>query len=89
MKKAVQKESGEKIDMFSHVLPQKYKEELFKKAKPSYYLEAAKNKPALFGLDMRFRDMHKFPGLRQVLTLGAPPLEYTLSPNDADDPLLL
>jgi uncharacterized protein len=83
--KAVQKESGEKIDMFCHVLPQKYKEELFKKSRPCYYLEADKNKPALFDLDMRFRDMDKFPGLRQVLTLGAPPLEYALSPNDAVD----
>ena len=55
--KAVQKESGEKIDMFCHVLPQKYKEELFKKSRPCYYLEADRNKPALFDLDMRFRDM--------------------------------
>ncbi len=76
-------ESEEKIDMFCHVLPQKYKEELFKKAKPCYYLEADRNKPALFDLDMRFRHMDKFPGLRQVLTLGAPPLEYAFSPADA------
>jgi uncharacterized protein len=81
--KAPQKGPGEKIDMFCHVLPQKYKEELFKRAKPCYYLEADKNKPSLFDLDMRFRDMDKFPGLRQVLTLGAPPLEYALSPSDA------
>jgi uncharacterized protein len=81
--RAVQKVSGEKIDVFCHVLPKRYKEELFKKSKPCYYLEADKNKPALFDLDIRFRDMDKFPGLRQVLSLGAPPLEYALSPNDA------
>ncbi|HVN22880.1 MAG TPA: amidohydrolase family protein [Syntrophorhabdales bacterium] len=79
----VQEGSEEKIDMFCHVLPKKYKEELFKKSKPCYYLEADRNKPALFDLDMRFKDMDKFPGMRQVLTLGAPPLEYALSPTDA------
>jgi hypothetical protein len=39
-KKMVQSESTEKIDIFSHIIPAKYKEALLKKAsKPSYYLE--------------------------------------------------
>jgi aminocarboxymuconate-semialdehyde decarboxylase len=75
----------EKIDIFCHILPQKYKEALFKKAKPSYYLEADSSRPALFQLDIRFDVMDKFEGLRQVLTVGLPPLEYGISLKDAVD----
>jgi len=71
-----------KIDIFSHILPLKYKELLFKKAKPCYYLEAARSRPAVFDLDARFRIMDKFEGLQQVLTTSAPPLEYVVSPDE-------
>jgi aminocarboxymuconate-semialdehyde decarboxylase len=73
------------IDIFCHILPKKYKDLLFKKAKPCYYLEADLARPALFDLDARFRVMDKFQGLRQVLTVGAPPVEYVVSPEDAVD----
>ncbi len=75
--------SSEKIDMFPHILTRKYKEALFKKAKPSFYLKADKIRPALWDLDIRFRSMDKFEGLRQTLTLAAPPLEDAFSPEDA------
>jgi uncharacterized protein len=74
---------AEKIDMFCHILPGKYKEALFKKAEPGYYIEMASKRPALFDLDIRLRVMDKFEGLRQVLTLSTPPLEYAVSPRDA------
>jgi predicted TIM-barrel fold metal-dependent hydrolase len=79
------RDAGEKIDIFCHILPPKSKEALFKKAPPCHYIETDSGRPALFDLDMRFRVMDKFEGLRQVLTLGLPPLEYVLSPRDALD----
>jgi predicted TIM-barrel fold metal-dependent hydrolase len=85
-KNASAKEYGEKIDAYSHILPKKYKEAIFEKMpKTSYYFEADSTRPALFDLDVRFRGMDKVPGLKQVLTPGAPPLEYVASPRDAVD----
>jgi predicted TIM-barrel fold metal-dependent hydrolase len=82
--RTVKKDFAEKIDMFCHIIPPKYKEALLKKANRScYYLEQINFFRALFDLDMRFRFMDKFEGLRQVLTLAVPPLEYVFSPNDA------
>jgi predicted TIM-barrel fold metal-dependent hydrolase len=79
------KDAGEKIDIFCHILPPRTKEVLFKKAMPCNYIDTDGSRPALFDLDMRFRAMDQFEGLRQVLTLGLPPLEYVLSPGDALD----
>ena len=73
----------EKIDMFPHILPQKYNEALLKRAKPCYQLEVNSLRPALTDLDIRFKVMDKFEGLRQVMTLGSPPLESVFSPKDA------
>jgi len=75
--------SSRKIDIFSHILPPKYKDLLFKKSKPCYYLEADLARPALFDLDVRFSVMDKFRGLQQVLTVGAPPVEYAVSFDEA------
>jgi aminocarboxymuconate-semialdehyde decarboxylase len=79
------KDFGEKIDIFSHILPPRTKAVLFKKAMPCNYIDTDAGRPALFDLDRRFRAMDQFEGLRQVLTLGLPPLEYVLSPADAAD----
>jgi predicted TIM-barrel fold metal-dependent hydrolase len=73
----------EKIDIFPHILPRKYNEALLKRAKPSYHLEVNRLRPALTDLGIRFKVMDKFEGLRQVMTLGSPPLEHGLSPKDA------
>ena len=80
-----EKNMGEMIDMFPHILPAKYNEALLKKAKPCYYLEANRIRPALANLEDRLKFMDKVGGLREVLTLGAPPPEYALSPKDAVD----
>ncbi len=78
--------SLEMIDIFCHIIPPKYKETLFKKAaQASYYLGNTERLPALTDLELRFRAMDKFEGLRQVLNLGAPPPEHLLSPQDAVD----
>lgn len=77
---------GEKIDIFCHVLPLKYKEALLRKtSRPSYYLDVTRALPALSDLDIHFRAMDKYPGYRQVLSIGAPPLELVLSPRDATE----
>ena len=77
------KSDTRKIDIFSHILPPGYTEALYKKAKHCYYLEANTERPALSDLDVRFRVMDKFEGLQQVLTIGAPPIEYAVNPDDA------
>jgi predicted TIM-barrel fold metal-dependent hydrolase len=79
------KDPGELIDIFCHILPLKTKEVLFRKARPCNYIDTDNTRPALFDLDRRFKAMDQFEGLRQVLTLGLPPLEYALSPADAAD----
>ena len=79
------KGAAEKIDVFSHILPPRTKEVLFRKARSCNYIDTDNTRPALFDLDRRFRAMDRFEGLRQVLTLGLPPLEYVLSPADAAD----
>lgn len=82
--KSVQKNSREKIDIFCHIIPPRYKEALFKKAnQASYYIGNTERLAALTNLDLRFRAMDKYPGLKQLLNLGAPPLEHLLSPKDA------
>src|SRR4030042_1429176 len=82
---AQEKESGEKIDLFPHILPRKYNEALLKKSRPNFNLEANRLRPALVDLDSRFKAMDKFGGLKQFLTLGAPPIEFAVSPPDAVD----
>ena len=78
--------SREKIDMYCHILTPKYKEALFEiMPRTSYYWDADSIRPALFELDVRLKMMDQTPGLREVLTPGAPPLEYVASPKQAVD----
>jgi aminocarboxymuconate-semialdehyde decarboxylase len=77
--------NSERIDIFCHILPQGYREALFKRSRDCYYLEADRSRPALWDLDLRFRAMDRFEGLRQVLTIGAPPAEYAFNRDDAVD----
>ena len=81
--KIPKKDPGEKIDMFCHILPRKYNDALLKMGNPCYYMKNAVRPPALFDLDIRFRAMDKYEGLRQLLNLGVPPIEYVVSPKDA------
>jgi len=80
---AQKKDTDDKIDIFPHILPKKYNEELLKKSRPCYNLEANRLAPALVDLDLRFKTMDKFEGLKQVLTLGAPPIEFAVPQKDA------
>ena len=79
------KDSREKIDLFCHILPPKYNEALLKKGKRSFNLEANSIRPELVDLNLRFKTLDKFEGLKQVLTLGAPAVESAFPPGDVVD----
>jgi predicted TIM-barrel fold metal-dependent hydrolase len=74
-----------KIDAFPHILPAKYRDLLHKKAKSgSFYLQSVNDAtPGLWDLDVRFRIMDKYPGLKQILTLASPPVEDVVGSEDA------
>jgi uncharacterized protein len=74
-----------KIDIFTHIMPVRYREELLKIAPPGLdIITNVGSTPTLFDLDQRFRIMDKFDGLRQVLTLSAPPVEQIADPKQAE-----
>lgn len=76
----------EKIDMFCHVLPGKFKDAVLERTPhTSYYYEADSVRPALWEPDIRLRLMDKIEGLRQVVSAGLPPVEYVAGPKDAYD----
>lgn len=64
-----------KIDAYSHIVPPKYKKELYKIA-PDLHDRLIVSTPSLWDLDARFRIMDKYEPLRQVLTLGRIPVEH-------------
>jgi len=67
-----------KIDIFSHVLPVKYKEAL-EKAAPNHLQQSMNSGiPTLWDMDHRFELMDKY-GLIQVPTLSRPPIEEVIS----------
>lgn len=79
-----------KIDIFTHILPTRYRQALYRKAQRNLStsiessLEAQHNHtPALFDMGIRFKQMDGYGGLRHVLTLVVPPLEVVASPGDA------
>ena len=74
-----------KIDIFPHILPVKYKEALHKESKSAFFKKLHDVIPTLTDLDYRFRIMDKFEGLRQVLTIAAPPVENITDPQKAID----
>jgi predicted TIM-barrel fold metal-dependent hydrolase len=75
-----------KIDIYSHILPKRYKEALFKTAKDGFYIqETVESTPPLFDLEERFRLMDKYEGLVQILTLGAPPVEAVVDEKETVD----
>lgn len=73
-----------KIDVFTHVVPQKYKEVLYEILPPGFPIrKIIESIPTLFDLEHRFRIMDKFEDLRQVITLGLPPVEEIADPEKA------
>ena len=76
-----------KIDIYTHILPPKYKEALFKKADPGFYSggwdRVINGTPALFDLETRLRVIEKYEGLLHVLTVAAPAIEVVAGPEKA------
>ena len=76
-----------KIDIFPHFIPAEYKEALFKRGNENFHSArwdvVINGTPALYDLDSRLRLIEKHEGLRQVLTLSAPPVELVADPEDA------
>ncbi|MFC1894289.1 amidohydrolase family protein [Chloroflexota bacterium] len=75
-----------KIDVFTHILPSKFKDILFNNTTGDASLKALKERvltvPTLFDLDERFRIMDKYPDLAHVLT----PLPMAAVDEIATDP---
>lgn len=82
---------GEKIDIFAHVLPQRYLAALEKRLAKTmaagrlrYYREGVFDfDPAITDLEARWRAIDRFGAYRQVLVLAVPPLEEVGPPRVA------
>jgi uncharacterized protein len=76
-----------KVDIFTHIIPPKYKEALLRRADSRFFSEnwdkVIAGTPALFDLDNRRRILDQYEGLLQVLTVASPALEETANAEDA------
>jgi len=72
------------IDIYPHILPEKYREALKAKAAAGFYQQDVIDAcPTITDLEMRFRVMDKFDNYMQVLTLVSPPLETVVEAKHA------
>jgi predicted TIM-barrel fold metal-dependent hydrolase len=71
-----------KIDAYSHIVPPKYREALYKVAPEMHDQQVLPCLP-LYDLEARFRIMDKYEPIRQVLTLGRIPVEHAAKPAKA------
>ncbi len=79
-----------KIDAYTHVVPEKYKAALYAAIPPQVPIrKIIDSLPTLYDMDHRFRIMDKFEGLKQVITLGIPPVEEIAPPDKALDLAML
>lgn len=73
-----------KVDIFPHILPKRFMEEVTRIAGDKYYNKQVNEAiPSIYDLDIRFRVLDKFGDMKQVLTLGAPPIEAIGDPKQA------
>lgn len=73
-----------KIDIFPHILPMKYVEELKKRRKANAFLIDLSYSRPLTDINVRAGYMDRHPDVLQVLTMALPPLESVLvTPADA------
>jgi predicted TIM-barrel fold metal-dependent hydrolase len=71
-----------KIDVYSHILPEKYLTAYGKKNKT--VVESGEGKVrAVIDLNVRLRLMDRYPDVLQVLTISRPPLEKFVKPDEA------
>jgi predicted TIM-barrel fold metal-dependent hydrolase len=73
-----------KIDIFSHIMPPKYKDALFKiLPADSCWRKNVESRPTLFDIERRLGIMDRFDGMVQVLTSSAPAVELLAEPKKA------
>lgn len=75
-----------KIDIFPHILTDKYKETLYKKLgsrAKSFYRDDLEGTPPLSNLDERFRIMDKYDEYVQIINMVSPSLESVVEPKEA------
>ena len=70
-----------KIDIFNHIFPQRFYEKMMEVA-PRYkdMGKRARNIPALFDLDLRFKMMDQFGDYCQIISIASPPIEAMVGP---------
>jgi uncharacterized protein len=76
-----------KINMFTHILTDKYRQALYRKSQRNIFSEDLEKHhnaiPTIFDMDLRFKTLEKYEGFREVLTLVTPPVEAVATPKDA------
>ena len=78
------------IDIFTHILPPKYREALerlaaIRRISLSRAESLQRSNPALLDVNLRLKVMSEFPDIMQVLTMVGPPLEAIAKTDDAVD----
>lgn len=82
--KAVRKDVFEKIDIFCHILPPKYKDALFQiLPKGSFFYDTISVMPQFWDVEARFKLTDPIPGYVQLLSLMQPPIETVADPTKA------
>ena len=71
-----------KIDIFSHILPEKYLE-LYARKNPAILQRVEARSIAVTDLEVRLRLMNRYPDVIQVLTVANIPLETFAKPDEA------
>lgn len=72
-----------KIDVFAHILPQKYLANLQQKVKPGLDISREAANRANINIDIRLRVMDRYPDVVQVLTVSQPAVEMVATPKEA------
>lgn len=73
---------AKKIDIFSHICPEKYLQAFAKKNKAILNQVEARSR-ATTDINYRMKVMDRFPDVLQLLTISNPPLDIFLKPDDA------
>jgi uncharacterized protein len=71
-----------KIDIYTHILTEKYVE-IYGKKNPKFLNSGEVKSRAVTDINMRLRLMDRYPGVFQILTVSNPPLDVFVSPEDA------
>ena len=74
-----------KIDVFPHIFPRRYFDEMVARAPDKGAIKRWLNIPVLYDLDARLRMMDEFGEYRQILTLSMPAIEFIAGPDSSPE----